>query len=119
MRIKEHREKTGLTQKQLAQKLNVGLSTVTQWEQGLRNPNGVQRKRLAQFFNISEAELYILPASDLPLIPADIQMALSEPWIIETIRLLHTQRHRFRGIIQALLNVMPTETPTPKKETHP
>lgn len=57
-RIKELRESANLIQKELARKLGVSVQSVTMWETGLRNPNATQRKKIIEFFKISESELF-------------------------------------------------------------
>lgn len=47
----------GLTQEQLSLKVNVSKGAIRNWEQGLRSPNSTQRKKLAKFFKVSEAEI--------------------------------------------------------------
>lgn len=76
-KIKELREKKKLTQRQLADRIGVGLSTVTHWEQGKRYPNSICRKKLCEFFGVTEAFLFqgsfdvtelTLPVCKVPLI---------------------------------------------------
>lgn len=47
------RMEAGLTQAELAQKLNVGQSTVCQWESGKCSPNAEALIMLSSFYNIS------------------------------------------------------------------
>lgn len=49
--IKKIREKRGISQKELAAKLNVSPSTVSQWENGLRNPSLVNVKRMSNILH--------------------------------------------------------------------
>lgn len=46
-----------LSQKELAAALEVGQATVSHWESGRQEANPDQRKKVADFFGISEAEL--------------------------------------------------------------
>lgn len=55
--IKKIREKRGITQKELAAKLNVSPSTVSQWENGLRNPSLVNVKRVSNILHCTTDEL--------------------------------------------------------------
>ena len=55
--IKKIREKRGITQKELAAKLNVSQSTVSQWENGLRNPSLVNVKRVSNILHCTTDEL--------------------------------------------------------------
>ncbi len=79
-RLKKLRSGSKLTQKQLAQKLNVSQNAVYNWENGKREPNLDTMKKIAKTFDIA---LYILldDAYELP----DIT---SEAW---------KNRARFRG----------------------
>lgn len=53
LRIKELRKIKKLTQKQLAEKINVDCSAVTKWETGKANPDFEKQQFLADFFNVS------------------------------------------------------------------
>ncbi len=55
--IKYYRKKLGLTQVELAEKLNVSQSTITSWENGNRRPDLDFLPILAQLFGISVDEL--------------------------------------------------------------
>jgi len=55
--IKYYRKKLGLTQVELAEKLNVSQSTITSWENGNRRPDLDFLPVLAQIFGISVDEL--------------------------------------------------------------
>ncbi len=52
-RIKELRKLNKLTQKQLAEKINVDCSAVTKWETGKANPDFEKQRFLADFFGVS------------------------------------------------------------------
>ena len=52
-RLKELRKAHKLTQPQLADKLNVGKSTVAMWETGDRQPDYKTLQKIADFFNVS------------------------------------------------------------------
>lgn len=52
-RIKELREKLGLTQFELAIQLKVQPSNISMWEQGLRVPREEKKKKLANLFGVS------------------------------------------------------------------
>lgn len=74
--IKQLREARNIQQKKLASDIEVGQATVSQWESGRQEPNPTQRKKLAQYFGITEAELYgakPLPTPDMsnrvPVLP--------------------------------------------------
>lgn len=58
MRLKEIREQHSITQKQLAEKLNVEQNTVSQWETGTRIPRTSTLVELAQILNCSIDDLF-------------------------------------------------------------
>jgi len=51
--IREWREQTGLTQAQLAARLDVTPSSVYNWEAGKSEPRAAQLKAMAQLFGVS------------------------------------------------------------------
>jgi len=53
VRIKELRKKMGLSQKQLADKLNVAATTLGYWEKGAYEPSTEMMKRIADIFSVS------------------------------------------------------------------
>lgn len=53
LRIRELRKKMNLTQKQLAEKINVDCSAVTKWETGKANPDFEKQRFLADFFGVT------------------------------------------------------------------
>lgn len=53
LRLKELREKKGLSQKAFSMKLGVSQSTVGMWESKKREPNFETAKKIADFFNVS------------------------------------------------------------------
>lgn len=53
LRLKELRENKGLSQKQLANKLDVSQSTVGMWESQKREPNFSTTEKIANFFGVS------------------------------------------------------------------
>ena len=55
--IKEKREKLGLTQQELAEKLYVSRQTVCRWENGTRCPDLIMSKKIALVLGISLDEL--------------------------------------------------------------
>lgn len=57
MRIKEYREKMGLTQAQLADKLNVDRSVISIWERGKGTPCKKHRAMLCAILQCTEMEL--------------------------------------------------------------
>ena len=63
-RLKKLRTDKGLTQKQLADSLNVSQNAVYNWENGKREPNLDTMKKIAKVFDIA---LYILLDDSFPL----------------------------------------------------
>lgn len=51
--LKQARKNSGLTQKEVADKLGVGQSTYKNYEGGLREPNGNTTVLLAEIFNVT------------------------------------------------------------------
>lgn len=57
VKIKEYRERLGLTQAQLADKLNVDRSVISIWERGKGTPCAKHRAMLVAILQCTEAEL--------------------------------------------------------------
>lgn len=57
MNIKELRLKAGLTQVELAKKMNVDQATVSHWESGKHNPLRKMHKKLAKVLGCTVEEL--------------------------------------------------------------
>lgn len=57
MRIREYRERTGMTQEALADKLNVDRSVISYWERGKATPCKKHRAMLCAILQCTEAEL--------------------------------------------------------------
>lgn len=57
LKLKELRELKGLSQRELAKTLNIGVGSVGMWESTDRIPNAKQLNLLANFFGISIDEL--------------------------------------------------------------
>lgn len=53
LRIKELREKSGIKQKDMANELGIGLSTLSQYETGKREPDMQTVIKIAKYFNVS------------------------------------------------------------------
>lgn len=64
--IKHLREQAGLTQSQLAEKLDVVRSTVTQWENGWSSPRMGMVKKIADVFDVNPSDLVGEHVSVLP-----------------------------------------------------
>lgn len=53
LRIKQLREEKGISQKALGQMFNVAQNTISNWENGTREPDTATLTRLAKLFNVS------------------------------------------------------------------
>ena len=58
MKIKELRLKAGMTQAQLAKKMNVDQTAVSRWETGDNKPLSKTHKKLAKVLGCAVEELY-------------------------------------------------------------
>lgn len=63
MSMKELRERRGLTQAQIADRLNVDKSSVSKWENGDSTPLRKYRRKLCELLGCTEAELLANAAS--------------------------------------------------------
>lgn len=61
--MKELRERRGLTQAQIADRLNVDKSSVSKWESGDSTPLRKYRRKLCELLGCTEAELLANAAS--------------------------------------------------------
>ena len=66
-KIKELRERLGLSQRELAARLNLGSGTIANYETGNRSPDYQTLQRLADLFNVSTD--YLLGRTDDPTPP--------------------------------------------------
>ena len=57
MKVREYREKAGMTQAQLAKKMNIDQSAVSLWENGKTSPLRKYRKKLAKVLGVTLEEL--------------------------------------------------------------
>lgn len=56
-RLKKLRENAGITQKQLAESLNVTQTAVNYWENGKREPNKEMIEKIADYFKVTPSYL--------------------------------------------------------------
>ena len=63
-RLRELRKRVGLTQEELAKRINISLMTFKRWEWGQRAPRLEEIKRIAQALNITEDELLNGPKNE-------------------------------------------------------
>ncbi len=73
-RIKNLRERSGLNQKELALKLQIANSTMSQYESGQRIPSDDLKLKIAELFNVSTD--YLLGRTDDPLLVRDVDQDL-------------------------------------------
>lgn len=57
-KIKEHRKYLGMSQEELAKKIGVGKTTISNYEVGLRSPKKPQMIKLSEVFGISIDDLF-------------------------------------------------------------
>ena len=72
--LRKIRKRTGITQEELAEKLNISSKTVQRWEWGERTPRMQEIKKLCEVLHVSEAELLNEPQGD------EIKLTLSWHW---------------------------------------
>ncbi len=63
-KLKDLRIKRGLTQEELARKMNIPKSTLVRWEDGYNLPGVKRAYQLAKFFNVSIEELFGEPLDE-------------------------------------------------------
>lgn len=74
--IKKLRKDAGLTQTQLAKRLDLQQTTVSCWETGKAKPTPEMLLQLAKLFDVSVDFLLDAPSSDENTTPQDLQFAL-------------------------------------------
>lgn len=57
MKLKEIRERVGLTQTAIAKKMGVTSATITQYEKGARTPNAEKMMQLAKILNVTVEDI--------------------------------------------------------------
>lgn len=72
LRLKDLRETKGISQKQLANFLNVSQGSVGNWESGTREPNFDIIKKIADYFDVSAD--YLIGRTDNPQQSIDQQL---------------------------------------------
>lgn len=78
MRIQQIRKKSGLSQRQLGEKLGVSASMIGQWENDLRNPKYETLRRIAEALGTTIDYLY-----DIPSLPLKQEQGSSIRWTSE------------------------------------
>jgi transcriptional regulator with XRE-family HTH domain len=62
--LKFYRKKAGMTQTELAERLDIHALTISRWESDIREPRASDIKKLCSVLNVSETELLNGPATD-------------------------------------------------------
>ena len=107
-RIKDLRKSKDIRQKELAVKLKTRQSTISAWEIGRNEPNPVQRKKLCEIFNITEAELFGgIPSKISP----DILEALQDPIAVKALLITFKNSQDIKNTIKSLLETIPILSP--------
>jgi transcriptional regulator with XRE-family HTH domain len=103
-----YREQLGLSQKELAQKLNIGKSTMSQYESDERRPSDEIKLQLCDIFSISLDELlgrkFIVQhtMNDNKKIPKDLKKILEDEAITLNDRMLSEEdKEKMYKIIEA------------------
>lgn len=74
-RLREWREAAGLTQADLARRLNLAQQTISEWEQGRAAPRRSRAADVAKLLNVDESE-FLRSLADVPLsVDADPDVA--------------------------------------------
>lgn len=103
-RIKKLLEERGVQQKALALALGVGQSTISHWISGRQEPNPAQRKKLCDYFKISEAEFFgACPQNISP----EILAALQDPIAVKALLITFKNTQDIKNTIKALLETVP------------
>lgn len=76
-KIKKLRTAKGLTQKQIADYLNVSQNAIYNWENGKREPNMDMQKKIAKFFDFP---LYLLLDDNFELENVELEMKRARPF---------------------------------------
>ena len=111
--IKQLRLAAGMTQRELAQRINVGNTTLSQYESGARVPSDEVKLKIAMVFGVSVD--YLLgatePKSKMPAASAVAQRPAEVAITGELHNLSDRQLDRLMGYIQALKELPDSTTP--------
>ncbi|TEB13419.1 helix-turn-helix domain-containing protein [Pelotomaculum propionicicum] len=112
------REQAGLTQEQLARKLNISRSALSLWELGKREPNHSTLQLLAKFFNVSID--YLLGNSDNHRTQKENTLEQQWPEGVKVLRRAQTKltlekRKKMLRLIEAYIEDEENEAPKNKK----
>lgn len=90
--IKKIREDRKLTQKQLAEKLNVKNSRVSNWENGANNPPADMIEDICKILNVSASELLGLKLSSE-------ELSMEEKKVVEAYRIKKDMNHAVKVLL--------------------
>ncbi len=97
-----YREKLDLTQKELAEKLNIGKSTMSQYESDERRPSDEVKIKLCDIFSITLDELMNRPTPKTKKIPKDLKKILEDEAITLNGRLVTEEdKEKMMRILEA------------------
>ncbi len=100
--LEEIRKKRGLTQSQLAQRLEINQSLIAKWESGKVQPRASTLERLA---NVLEVEVEELLAGEFGKVSAQLRSV--DPKLVELMgqvhRLTPADREALRRVLEAML----------------
>lgn len=75
-KIKQERERIGISQKRLAELLNVDMQTVWRWENGSRSPRDKMKQKLADIFGVTVSYLM---SDDSDINTAQRELPVTQP----------------------------------------
>ena len=77
--IRELRKKAGIQQKELALEIGVSIPTVSEWENGKKDPSGDRLKRLSEYFGVDELVILGRGGAFVPMIRNALPMLGTVP----------------------------------------
>ena len=97
-----YREKLDLTQKELAEKLNIGKSTMSQYESDERRPSDEVKIKLCDIFSITLDELMNRPTPKTKKMPKDLKKILEDEEVTLNGRLVSEEdKEKMMRILEA------------------
>ncbi len=89
-RIKDIRDKNGLTQEELARKMSITRSSVNAWEMGISMPSPENLVRLSEIFNVSTD--YILGVDNRETVSIDNLSDEEKKIVYELVKILKKKK---------------------------
>lgn len=89
-RIKDIRDKNGLTQEELARKMSITRSSVNAWEMGISMPSPENLVRLSEIFNVSTD--YILGVDNRETVSIDNLSDEKKKIVYELVKILKKKK---------------------------